>query len=126
MDQILSLDDAVMGAAEAPPSIRIEYRDQIARYGAAGIDRVIPWLSDPQLAAFAVRVIARAGDFGARERAVEVLQAAFATVPGHARLDVQAALETIGPGPPRTRVPRAVKSPALPISLDELVVGNVY
>ena len=72
-DPELTLDDAVMGAAEAPPSIRIEFRDPIARHGLAGIERVVPWLTDPSMAAFAVRVVARAADFGAADDARRVL-----------------------------------------------------
>ena len=124
--ETLSLDDAVMGAAEAPPSIRIEYRDQIARYGSDGIDRVTPWLGDPALAAFAVRVIARAADFGAAERSRQVLQTSLATLQGPPRADALSALEKLG-GPlsrPRTRKGGPPDPPAM--SLSELAEGRVY
>ena len=112
-DEGMNLEDAVMGAAEAPPSMRIEFRDPIARYGADGIDRVTPLLNDPMLAAFAVRVIARAADFGAAERARQVLRTALASLQGPTLSDAQAARlplqdrrwQSVPPGPvwPDTR-----------------------
>ena len=122
----LSLDDAVMGAAEAPPAIRIEFRDPIARYGSDGIDRVTPWLADPSLAAFAVRVIARAADFGAAGASGRALQASLAILQGAARSDALAALEKLGVSSPRPRATTASKPDVAPMSLDELVEGNVY
>jgi len=98
-DRQLSLDDAVMGAAEAPPDIRIEYRDAIARHGAAGIERVTPWLTDPKMAAFAVRVIAKAAEFGAADEARRALQTAVVSLSEPARADAIAALEKLGVRP---------------------------
>jgi hypothetical protein len=125
-ERVLSLDDAMMGAAEAPPSIRIEFRDPIAQYGVAGIARVMPWLSDPKLSAFAVRVIARAADFDAAAEARRVLQGALAVLTGPARSDAVDALQKLG-GP--TRAPRIAPSrsaAAEPTTLAELVEGRVY
>ena len=64
----LSLMELLIGAAEAPPGRRIEFRDAIASHGAAAIAGVEAWLRDPMLAAFAVRTVARAASFSARER----------------------------------------------------------
>ena len=57
-----SLASLLQAAADAPPDRRIEYRDQIAAHGEAAIKGVSPWLADPALGAFAVRVIRKAVD----------------------------------------------------------------
>lgn len=125
--QDLTLDDAVMGAAEAPPSVRIEYRDPIARHGSAGIDRVVGWLTDPKMSAFAVRVVARAADFGAGEKARTTLQSALSVLLEPSRSDALAALEKLGGTRPRaSRSPAVAKPPPGPMSLAELVEGRVY
>ena len=51
-------------ARDADPTHRIDLRDPIAAHGAAAIEAVGPWLKEPALAAFAIRVIARAGQDG--------------------------------------------------------------
>jgi len=125
----LSLDEAVMGAAEAPPSIRIEYRDQIARHGVAGIVRVTPWLTDPKMAAFAVRVIARAAEFGAADDARRALLGAIGSLVEPARSDAASALETLGVRSrqsPRSRGSKTTTPPAEAISLEELIEDRVY
>src|SRR3954470_2796565 len=90
-----------MGAAEAPPSVRIEFRDAIARHGADGIARVVPWLRDPKMAAFAVRVIARAAEFDATQDARRALQAALVEIPEPARPDAVGVLTKLGVGKPQ-------------------------
>src|SRR6186997_112084 len=113
-----------MGAAEAPPTIRIEYRDQIARHGAAGIERVVPWLKDPRMAAFAVRVIARAAEFGAADDARRALQGAIASLAEPARSDARSALEKLGvrkrqsPGKAGSKT---ATTPANAASLEDLI-----
>jgi hypothetical protein len=77
----------------ATPGRRIESRDGIAAYGALGIDGVRPWLVDGALAAFAVRVIERAGINGESALASKVLRSARATVPPGVTEDVVWALE---------------------------------
>ena len=125
--QDLSLDDAVMGAAEAPPLVRIQYRDSIARHGSAGIDRVTPWLADPKMSAFAVRVVARAADFGAAEEARMALQAALSVLIGPSLADAWLALEKLGGARPRTpNRPKEPKPPTGLLSLAELVEGRTY
>ena len=69
-----SLDELVRRAREAAPNDRIEMRDEIAAYGKAAIDAMAEWLADSVLRHFAVRVIGRAGDLGARTEAVHALQ----------------------------------------------------
>ena len=77
----------------ATPDRRIESRDGIAEYGALGIEGVRPWLVDGALAAFAVRVIERAGINGESALAAKVLRSARATVPPVVTEDVVWALE---------------------------------
>lgn len=122
----LSLDDAIMGAAEAPPSVRIEFRDPIARHGLAGIVRVIPWLTDPKLSAFAVRVVARAADFGASEGARQALQAALPGLSQPARSDAAEALQKLGVPTRVARIRPTRDAVAEQTSLEELVEGRVY
>jgi hypothetical protein len=57
-----SLESLLQAAEEAAPDRRIELRDAIAAHGAAAIKCVSPWLTDPALGAFAVRVIRKAVD----------------------------------------------------------------
>ncbi len=68
-------------AAAAAPDRRIELRDRIAAHGARAIDAVRPWLEDGRLAAFAIRVIERAGCDGEPELASQVLRSARAHLP---------------------------------------------
>jgi hypothetical protein len=125
----LSLEEAVIGAGEAPPSRRIEFRDPIARHGSAGIDRVKPWLSDPKMAAFAVRVIARAADFGAADEARRVLSSALSVLVEPGRSDAQIALSGLGvsAGRSATRRHPADRATTVPaISVEDFVVDRVY
>ncbi len=80
-------------ARSATPERRIESRDGIAAYGALGIDGVRPWLVDGALAAFAVRVIERAGINGESALASKVLRSVRTTVPPAVTEDVAWALE---------------------------------
>ncbi len=57
-----SLESLLQAAEEAAPDRRIELRDAIAAHGEAAIKGVSPWLTDPALGAFAVRVIRKAVD----------------------------------------------------------------
>lgn len=126
-DRRLSLDDAVIGAAEAPPMQRIEFRDQIASYGPAGIDRVIPWLGDPKMATFAVRVIARAGELGAKDDARRALSAALVHLAEPVLGDAKLALSNLGVSQARSpREPTTPRGSVPPIDLDEFVVDRVY
>jgi len=108
---------ALLQAAEtASPMDRIEWRDRIAAYGDRAIEGVRPWLASPTLAAFAVRVIERAGTNGEAVLAARVLRSARATVPPVVAGDVDWALQqlrqrtaqSVSPGAP---VPQAEPSP---------------
>ena len=83
--------------ADAPN--RIDFRDPIAAYGAAGIEAVTPWLKVPTLAAFAIRVIARAGMDGERAAAQTVLRAARRRMDARLRADVDWALSVLRVAP---------------------------
>lgn len=122
----LSLDDAMQEAGEASPELRIEFRDALAKYGDDAVDRVAPWLADPKMAAFAIRVIARAAELGSAGRAQNVLQASLATLGEPALSDARAALSKIG----GTRPSRSNRNKSVDVSsavgLDELAIGTVY
>jgi hypothetical protein len=79
-------------AREADPAHRIDLRDRIASHGAAAIEAVGPWLKEPALAAFAIRVIARAGQDGERDAALATLRQARRRLDPRFRADVDWAL----------------------------------
>jgi hypothetical protein len=101
-------------ARSAPPDRRIEWRDRIAVYGVRGIESVRPWLADPELAAFAIRVIERVGVSGEAHLASQVLRSARAIVPPGITGDVDWALKRLRPG---TRAPDATCVPDHAVSL---------
>jgi len=82
-------------AKAAPPDRRIEWRDRIVAYGARGIEGVQPWLSSPTLAAFAIRVIERAGANGEAVLATRILRSARKGVPEVVAGDVDWALQRL-------------------------------
>ena len=79
-------------ARTASPASRIEWRDGIAAFGLRAIEAVQPWLSHSVLAAFAIRVIERAGAASDPKLAARVLRAARADVPPAAAGDIDWAL----------------------------------
>lgn len=79
-------------AQQADPAHRIDLRDPIAAHGAAAIEAVAPWLKEPLLAAFAIRVIARAGLDGQRDVALTTLRGARRRLDPRLRADVDWAL----------------------------------
>ena len=86
---------------------RIELRDEVAAHGAEAIDAIAPWLKDPRLGAFAVRVIQRAGAQGVKADAMSALADGRSTAGSAAlRGDIDNALASLGgraPSPtPRT------------------------
>ena len=96
MDQELA--DAIAGAEAADRLTRIEWRDPIARHGAQAIEAVAPWISDPEMGAFAVRVIEAAAGQGAKAEAVEALRSVGRLAPSAAVLrDVDDALGRLAP-----------------------------
>lgn len=82
-------------AKAAGPHERISYRDPIASHGAVAIALVTPWLEDRALAAFAVRVVLRAGMDGDREEAIRLLQKSRTKVPPIVREDVKLAIRQL-------------------------------
>jgi hypothetical protein len=107
-------------AERADPAHRIDLRDPIAAHGAAAIEAVTPWLKVPNLAAFAIRVIAKAGLDGDREAAQAALRAARRRMDARLRADADWALGVLRVAPtpppaptpaPRTTVPRRPESP---------------
>lgn len=109
-DQPADLDKVLEAAASASPLRRIEYRDRIAAFGQAAIDAISPWLSDPQLGAFAVRVITVAGLRGPRKEAAVALASARPAVPPVIARDIDEALGQLGiratpQGEPKSKAP---------------------
>jgi hypothetical protein len=94
-------------AEGADPAHRIDLRDDIAAHGAAAIEAVTPWLKVPALAAFAIRVIARAGLDGERETAQAALRQARRRLDVRLRADIDWALATL-------KVARQTTQPASP------------
>jgi len=82
-------------ARTASPVSRIEWRDRIAAFGPPAIEGVRPWLSSPVLAAFAIRVIERAGAAGEATIAAHVLRSARTTVPPAVAADIDWALQRL-------------------------------
>lgn len=93
-------------AEDADPAHRIDLRDDIAAHGAAAIEAVTPWLKVPALAAFAIRVIARAGLAGDREAAQGALRQARRRLDTRLRADIDWALATL-------KVARPEQAPAV-------------
>lgn len=90
-------------ASTASPATRIEWRDPIAAYGPRAIEGVRPWLSDDELARFAIRVIERAGQDGEAALAAKVLRAARKKVPASAADDIVWALKRLKSAPQSSR-----------------------
>ena len=104
------LETLLARAETADPAHRIYLRDPIAAHGAAAIEAVTPWLKVPSLAAFAIRVIARAGLDGQREAAQTALRAARRRIDGPVRADIDWALGVL-------RVSAAAPAPAAPATI---------
>lgn len=94
---VAGLPTLLEAARAAEPARRIELRDRIAEHGAPAVVALTPWLADPVLAAFAVRVIERVGLAGERELAAKVLRAARKRAPEEVLGDVEWALRLLRP-----------------------------
>ena len=90
-----SLAALIDRAEHADPAHRIDLRDPIAAHGAAAIEAVTPWLKVQGLAAFAIRVIAKAGLDGEREAAQAALRAARRRMDTSLRADTDWALSVL-------------------------------
>lgn len=106
-DSAAALAKLLERAESADPANRIDLRDPIAAHGTAAIEAVTPWLRIPSLAAFAIRVIARAGQEGDREVALNVLRQARRRVDARIRADIDWAVGVL-------RVPGDLASAAPP------------
>lgn len=99
-----TLDELLATASAASPTERIEYRDPIATHGVNAIAAISPWLGDPQLGAFAVRVIQAVGRQGHRAAAFGALESGLGTVANEAvRGDIAAGIAEFAP-PGKRRV----------------------
>ena len=106
-------------AREADPAHRIDLRDRIASHGAAAIEAVGPLLKEPALAAFAIRVIARAGQDGERDVALAALRGARRRLDPRLRADVDWALGVLkmervpepAPAKPSVQAPPRIERP---------------
>jgi hypothetical protein len=106
-------------AEGADPAHRIDLRDPIAAHGAAAIEAVVPWLKDPALAAFAIRVIARVGLDGERETAQAALRAARRRMDDRIRADADWALGVLKLAPTPAPEPAVVRRAAAPRRAEE-------
>jgi len=97
-EPMTDLDALLMKAREADPGDRIDLRDEIAAHGEAAIEAMNDWLGDPRLAAFAIRVLERAGQSPTHRPAVlEVLDAIDRDeLPPHLQSDLNRALGSLG------------------------------
>lgn len=104
---------ATLAAAKAASRMdRIEYRDAIADHGAAALPAMREWLADPELAGFAVRVVSKIGQGGARDEAVRVLADARPGASEPVRRDIDTALDSLGVRPTSSGgKPSAPKAP---------------
>lgn len=99
-------------AETASPMDRIEWRDRIAAHGVRAIEGVRPWLASPVLAAFAVRVVERAGTNGEAALATKVLRSARSTAPPAVKGDLDWALQQLRHRAAHPVSPSAPPSPA--------------
>lgn len=87
-------------AQVATPGTRITWRDRIAAFGPRAIEAMEPWLGQPTLAAFAVRVIEHAGlqSAEADSVAIDALRHARAKAPSVIKGDIDVALRHLRQG----------------------------
>jgi hypothetical protein len=106
------LDRLLDQARKADPRDRILHRDPIASHGIAAIPAMQEWILDPQLGAFAVRVLERmASDRSNRGAVLDALSdARTRSVPRSIALDIEQALDHLSGG----RAERAANRPTSP------------
>jgi hypothetical protein len=109
------LQTLLADAEQAGPVHRIEWRDRIAAHGRPAIEAIAPWLREPALAAFAIRVIERAGHEGERDVALRVLRGARRRIDPGPRPDLDWALLHLRPTTRATVT--VVAAPARPVRL---------
>jgi hypothetical protein len=104
-----SLASLLQAAAEAAPDRRIEFRDRIAAHGEAAIKSVSPWLADPALGAFAVRVIRKAVDADTLPVALACLRSAKTSAgSGGVTRDIEEAIKALRPPARRPQARTAI------------------
>ena len=91
-----SLEELLEAARNASPNDRMDLRDGIASHGEEAIEKIQPWLADPTLSPFAVRVIARVAELGPRQPAVDALRAAGLEATPFLRKEIDAELARLG------------------------------
>ena len=128
--RVLTLEQAMTAAEKATPLTRIDFRDPIAHFGEEGITAVQPWLRRPELAAFAVRVITRAGELGSKRTAVAVLAVELKTAASESMVnDLQSGLHRLGAtrlGSGGTASPKARARATFSTPEHDLVRGRSY
>ncbi len=107
-----ALEELLRTASAAPPSERIQFRDDIAAFGSAAVPVLAPWLRDARLGAFAVRVLEEIGRRpDGRADAIRALAEARTTaVSESTRLDAAQSLANLNAG--RDELPAARRRPA--------------
>ncbi len=108
------LDDLLAQAREADRAERINLRDPIAAVGESAIEPMADWLGDPELAAFAIRVLERIGrEPTERSAVIAVLRAVDRTeIPPHLIGDLDRSLMALGGSTIQTRRERASRATA--------------
>jgi hypothetical protein len=119
--------DALLAEVRAAPRFdRIELRDRVVSFGEPAISAMVPWLTDGELAGFAVRVIAKAAESDARPAAAKALLGARDGASPAIRGDIDDALARLGiriPAPVSTTAPE--KAPVvLNQNLYEVLVAS--
>lgn len=122
----LSLRDLMVGASEAPPNYRIEFRNAIAAHGAEAAVALAEWLEDASLGGFAARTIGKSAEVD-RAAAIGVLQGALRLpLLPLIRSDVIGELLRLGEKP-RSSSKKAASTFTDPVaSLGALKIGEVY
>jgi hypothetical protein len=108
------LTELLEKAKAASPHDRISFRDPIAKYGDSAVKEMSTWLRDGVHPSFAVRVIGKAGEFGASESAIAALRAARPKASPYLRTDMDEALVRLGAGPSRGGSGAESKAPVQP------------
>lgn len=121
MQLALLLDEA----QQAPLDRRIQLRDPIAAFGPRAIEAVQPWLASPSMAAFAVRVIERAGESGEAVLAAQALRAARAKAGPSIREDIDWALARLKPVRAAAHAEPGKPAPTRPTTREQPLFSNV-
>jgi hypothetical protein len=119
------LDRLLIGAGEAPPDRRIEFRDAIAQHGGRAVERLEGWLADPKYAGFAIRTIARAAQYGAEAEAIAALERFRNAASSLARADIDTELARLVPKRLRGSRTKSLASRSITVSTT-LIVGQAY